>query len=49
MISQYLENYLPLIELPGPIIEIDETFIGSPRLGHHGRIPKSHHVIFGTK
>jgi len=41
-------EYLPLITIPGPIVEIDETFIGSRMRSSIGRVPKKHHVIFGN-
>ena len=47
IISDYIKDYLPLIELEGAI-EIDETFIGAKRRTDHGRIPKSHHTVFGN-
>ena len=43
MISFFLREFLPFIELPGPV-ELDETFIGSRRIG---RIPGRHETVFG--
>ena len=47
MISCYLQKFLPLLELPGPV-EIDETYIGTRRRGYHGRIPAQKATVFGN-
>ena len=46
MVSVFLVEFLPMIQLPGPV-EVDETFIGARRRGDHGRIPARHLVVFG--
>jgi hypothetical protein len=47
IMSSYLKTRLPLITYSGTW-EIDETYIGAPKRGYIGRIPKRHHTVFGT-
>ena len=48
LVSCFMANYFPVLNLPGPV-EIDETFIGRKRNHNylHGRRPARHIPIFG--
>ena len=46
VIKLYLQDYIPLISLPGPI-EIDEAQLGTRRRGSHGRLPGQPQLVFG--
>ena len=46
ILKLYLQQFIPLISLPGPV-EIDETQLGARRRGSHGRLPSRAQLVFG--
>ena len=49
MLSHYFQLYIPLLPLEGPIIELDEMFLGPKKRGPHGCNPAPSCIVFGTK
>jgi len=45
--SNFIAAYLPIINLPGPIHEIDEMDLGAKRKGGRGRYPVRAKIVFG--
>ena len=48
-ISFYFEKILPILKLEGPIIEIDEVFLGVKKKDARGREPAISQIVFGIE
>ena len=48
-LSYYFQNFMPVIHLDGPIIEIDEMWLGAKKKDPRGRKPAISQLIFGIK
>ena len=46
-ISFYFQNFLPIIKLDGPILEMDEVFLGAKKKDPRGRNPAISQIVFG--